>query len=308
MSFSYIAAGISIINDIEYHDGSKKDSRLGGCAIFAYSGIGLFTDSVLFLSSGGPDFFDHYGDYFKENQICDEGISISLPHTHHTLLKYEDDGSWHEDSIYGPDYFALQSENNRTSFKKLKPFLSKETKGLYIDSNAFEKIFDEIDEIRKLAPNMKIMWEPPTMSSKDPSLHDLLLNNLHKVDYYSMNLDEASSFFSCESRDEIISEIMKLNIPCFLREGENGSSWIEDHKIVFLPSIDPEEAIDVTGCGNCSTAAALYWKIEGKDERDIVMNANIAAKLNSMADGAFGVKKARDERAYLSMRRSYEGL
>ena len=112
MSFSYITAGISIINDIEYSDGSRKDSRLGGCAVFAYSGIALFTESVLLLSSGGPDFFDHYGDYFKENQISDEGIYISLPHTHHTLLKYETDGTWHEDSIYGSDYFAIQSENS----------------------------------------------------------------------------------------------------------------------------------------------------------------------------------------------------
>ena len=75
-----------------------------------------------------------------------------------------------------------------------------------------------------------------------------------------------------------------------------------------LPSIHPEQAIDVTGCGNCSTAAALYWKIEGKDHRDIVTNANIAAKLNSLSDGPFAVKKARDERAYLPMRKSCEEL
>ena len=164
MSYQYIAAGISIINDISYADGIKKNGRLGGCAIFAYSGIGLFTKDVLYLSSGGPDFFDFYGKYFEDNEICKEGIYITLPHTHHTLLQYEKDGTWHEDSIYGPDYFMKQSENNRTSYEKLKPFLSHETKGLYLDSGADEKIFEEIDLIRQCAPNIKILWEVPTSS------------------------------------------------------------------------------------------------------------------------------------------------
>ena len=101
MNYQYIAAGISIINDIEYIDHTRKLNRLGGCAVFAYGGIRLFTDSVLFLSSGGPDFFDAYGSYFKENDIDPSGISISLPYTHHTLMKYEPDGTWNETSLYG---------------------------------------------------------------------------------------------------------------------------------------------------------------------------------------------------------------
>ena len=178
MNYQYIAAGISIINDIEYIDHTRKLNRLGGCAIFAYGGIRLFTDSVLFLSSGGPDFFDAYGSYFKENDIDPSGISISLPYTHHTLMKYEPDGTWNETSLYGKNYFALQSENNRTSFAKLEPFLNKETKGLYLDAGAHETVFEEIDLIRQAAPNIKILWEPPTFSSKDPSMRERILDNL----------------------------------------------------------------------------------------------------------------------------------
>ena len=59
MKYDYVASGISIINDIKYLDGTYSRNRLGGCAIFAYGGIRLFTDSVLFLSSGGKDFFDY---------------------------------------------------------------------------------------------------------------------------------------------------------------------------------------------------------------------------------------------------------
>ena len=304
MSYSYICAGISIVNDIIYADGSRKNGRLGG-SIFAYTGIALFTDSVLFVSSGGPDYFSHYGNYFEENSIGTEGIRITMPHTHYTVLEYAPDGTWHEDSVYGSDYFALQSDNCRITLHKLRPFLSEEIRGIYLDAQAYEAVFDEIDEIRKLAPNMKIMWEPPTRSSKTPEFHDAVWKDLHKVDYYSMNLDEAAEFFQASSREEIIAKIMELNIPCFLREGENGSSWIEDHQITSLPACKPEEAVDVTGCGNCSSAAALYWRIEGKDPHDIVMNANVAAKCNAMSDGPFAVKKARETRAYLPLREYY---
>lgn len=291
MNYQYIAAGISIINDIEYIDHTRKTNRLGGCAIFAYGGIHLFTDSVLFLSSGGLDFFDAYGSYFKENDIDPDGIYLSLPHTHHTLMKYEPDGTWNETSLYGKNYFALQSENNRTSFVKLEPFLNKETKGLYLDAGAHETVFEEIDLIRQAAPNIKILWEPPTFSSKDPSMRERILDNLKKVDFYSMNLDEAAAFFQANSREAIIEKMMELDIPSFLREGENGSSWIENHQIVSCPAIEKEKAVDVTGCGNTSAAAALYWRIEGSCFEDIVLHANEAASLCARYEGPIPLKQ-----------------
>ncbi len=305
MAFKYVVAGISIINDILYIDGSKKDGRLGGCAVFAYGGIGLYTSSVLFLSCGGPDFFDHYGSYFEENGISKDGIYITMPHTHHTILKYESDGRWSETSVHGEDYFAMQNENCRVSYERLKPFLSEETRGLYLDAAADEKIFEQIDGLRRLAPEIKIMWEPPTFSSKDPSKRETILSNLQKIDYYSMNLDEAAAFFDVVSRDAIVEKIMALDIPCFLREGENGSSWIEKGKITSLRACDPDRAIDVTGCGNCSTAAALYGASQGMPAEDIVLCANIAAGLCAQYEGPAPIKKARDERAFEKLKSFY---
>lgn len=306
MAYEYIAAGISIINDILYIDGSGKNGRLGGCAVFAYSGIALYSDSVLLLSSGGPDFFDYYGSYFEENGISKEGISLTMPHTHHTLLKYEKDGTWNETSIYGENDFALQNEKCRTSLEKLRPFLSKKTRGLYLDAAADEQIFEEVEAIRRLAPQIRIMWEPPTFSSKDPSKREIILKNLEKVDYYSMNLDEACAFFDVSCRHEVIAKIMKLNVPCFLREGENGSSWIEEGEIASLRACDPEKAVDVTGCGNCSAAAALYAAREGLPPRDIVMYANVAAGLCARHEGPPPIQKARQERAFEKLKAYYE--
>ena len=290
MKYDYIVAGISIVNDIEYIDKTIKKNRLGGCAIYAYGGIRLFTESVLFLSSGGNDFLDYFNDYFIKNNISKEAIYLDLPYTHHTLLKYNEDSSWNETSIYGDDYFIKQSDNTRTSFNKLKPFLHKNSKGLYLDSAAQEKIFEEIDEIRKISPDIKIMWEPPSFSSKDSSLHDRILDNLNKVDYYSMNIYEASTFFNVGEK-YIIDKIIELNKPCFLRKGEKGSSWIEEGIVVSCEAIEVDKAIDVTGCGNTSAAAALYWRIEGNNFDDIVYNANKAASICSKHEGPIALLK-----------------
>ncbi|MCR4633860.1 MAG: carbohydrate kinase family protein [Erysipelotrichaceae bacterium] len=306
MSYRYIAAGISIINDIQYADGSFKEGRLGGCAVFAYDGIAFFTDSVAFVSSGGEDFFDFYGGYFKDNGISPEGISISLPYTHRTLLKYENDGTWKERSLYGDSYFAEQSENCRSSLEKLKPFLDKETKGLYLDSAAQEKIFEEIPEIRKLSPDLKILWEPPTFSSKDPAMRQRILADLKEVDCYSMNLDEASAFFDVSGKEEIVRKIMDLGIPCFLRMAEEGSAWIEDKQIYSLPAYDPVNAKDVTGCGNCSAAAALYARSEAPSLELIPLYANLASGFCSRYEGPSPVKKARDSHAFEQMKKYYE--
>ncbi|MCR4855000.1 MAG: hypothetical protein K5908_02410 [Erysipelotrichaceae bacterium] len=306
MTYRYITAGISIINDIGYADHSFAKGRLGGCAVFAYDGIAFFTDSVAFVSSGGEDFFDHYGSYFKENGISEKGIYTSLPHTHHTLLRYETNGSWNETSIYGDHYFSEQSENNRTSFAKLKPFLSKDTKGLYLDSGAHEKIFDEIEKIRETSPDIRILWEPPTFSSKDPDMRERMLEDLIKVDYYSLNLDEAAAFFQASDQKEILRSIITLGIPCFLRMGDEGSSWIENGEVFSLQAYDPENAKDVTGCGNCSAAASLYARLEAPSIDQIPLYANIASGFCSRYEGPAPVKKARDTHAFEKMKIYYE--
>ena len=301
----YIVAGISILNDIEYADGNKAYGRLGGSGLFACGGIGFFTGSFTFLTSAGDDYFRYYGTYFEENGIDKSAVCLTMPKTHHTLLKYEKDGTWNEKSVYGEDYFSLQEENCRTSFQKLRPFLHPETKGLYIDSGAHEKIFEEIAEIRRLSPHITIMWEPPTFSSKDPSLSQRVLDDIRKVDFYSMNLDEAAAFFRTEGKENIIKKIIELGVPSFLRMGEEGSAWIEEGKVYSLHACDPSSAIDVTGCGNTSAAAALYARNEASSLSDIPLYANIAAGYCSRFKGPAPFKKARDTHAFEKMKEYY---
>ena len=291
MGYSYIAAGISIINDIVYEDGKAIDGILGGCGIFAVSGIAQFTDDVILVTSGGPDFFDYYGRYLEENGLSEEGVYITMPHTHHTLLAYEEDGGrWAERSIFGDDYFALQNGNNRTTFEKLAPFLSEETKGLYLDSNAFEGIFGEIRKIRERSPRIKIMWEPTTMSRTDPDQHDSVLKGIGLCDAFSMNLNEAKAFFGTQDYDSTVECLKRIAKPCFLRLGTDGSAWIEDGTVTRCLAYIFEEGVDPTGCGNTSTAVSLWRWREGYAPAGIVCAANAAAALCSLQRGPAAVR------------------
>ena len=79
MNWSYIVSGISIVNDIIYADNRRTAGLLGGCCVFAYSGIRLLTEAVLPVTSCGSDFTDYFGDYWKHNRIPSDGVYHSMP-------------------------------------------------------------------------------------------------------------------------------------------------------------------------------------------------------------------------------------
>lgn len=124
------------------------------------------------------------------------------------------------------------------------------------------------------------------MSYTDPTLRETVLNNINKVDFYSCNLSEAMMFFEAESREKVVSSIINLQKPCFLREGEKGSSWIENGiDTGTIPSEKADQAVDPTGCGNCSTAVSLYLRREGFKPREICAVANHIAFLTAKQHG-----------------------
>ena len=293
--YAYIAAGISIVNDICFADGSRADNILGGCCVYALSGIGCYTDSVLPVTAGGSDFPALYGDYFEQNGISAAGVQQTMPATHHTRLGYEADGRWSEVSLWGDSYFAEQKQNNMTRTAQLLPHIGAHSKGLYLDALADDGIWQELQPIREAAPQLTIMWEPPTISSKsdDAAVKAAVREHILACDCYSMNLDEAAAFFGVSGYEDILAAIHTLGKPCFLRQGEQGAAWVENGEAVHLPAILSPDAADPTGCGNCSTAAALYARCEGHSAAETVALANAAASLCAMQRGPSPIAKLR---------------
>ncbi|MBR3350180.1 MAG: hypothetical protein IKG55_08920, partial [Solobacterium sp.] len=110
---------------------------------------------------------------------------------------------------------------------------------------------------------------------------------------WSMNRNEASDIFGIpsENDEDIINELMKFEGVelCYYRVGSKGAYAVTPTNAYFCPSIDITESVDAMGCGNNSTAAAMYaWCETGNPLMTAVM-ASISAGFNCAQAGPWPV-------------------
>ena len=291
----YIVAGYNMITDIYYPDGRVLKGSPGG-SFYSAAGIKMWRDNLAYVGTAGPDFIDFYGKFYADNNIRTV-ISEVLPKTLSYDLIYAPDGSWTERCSYGEEYEAMAKDVGRLTPEMFASLCDESTKGIYIEASLSAKIADDFDALKSLLPKGKLMWEVNTEDLFDPAKKEAILERIEKVDIYSVNLHEAKAFFGKETCEEVVSEIQKIGKPCFLRLGEEGAGLITADSAVFAPPVDVETSVDPTGCGNCSTAAALIGFAEGLPPFDTVMMANIAAGYNARQVGPWPVvtEKTREE-------------
>ncbi|MEA5050928.1 MAG: carbohydrate kinase family protein [Oscillospiraceae bacterium] len=283
----YLVTGATITNDILYADGSRADGFLGG-ALYALNGVKPYCDDVLLVTTAGPDFEDVYGDYYRANGLSFDGVEKVLPRTRYNYLEYSPDGRWIEYSKYGPDFDAACGG----AWAILPEYVAKragaDTKGIYIESGVTEPIWQGIPAIREKAPNAKIMWELDTSDTADPGLRTRLLSAIREhSDIFSINLPESKDLFGTADEAESVDAILRFGVPCFFRVGPKGAYMIADGRAWFAGSVGADESVDSTGCGNCSTGAAMYGFCEGFHPLKTVLYANYAAGLNAAQTGPY---------------------
>lgn len=287
----YIVAGYNMLNDLNFADGRKIKNELGG-SVFSLAGIKLWRDSLAYVGIAGKDFLDYYGEFLLENQIAFY-VEERLSHTLYYVLDYFADGSFRETCLYGEDYEEEAYDNSKYDASFFTQFCNEETKGIYLEASLDTQIVYEFDTLKKMMPNGKIMWEIVTSDLHNPERKDKIIELIGHVDYYSMNFNEAKAFFSVDTEAEAISELLKIKKPCFFRVGEKGAYLIQDGSVTFLAAIGTEECVGETGCGNCSTAAALIGLAECKSPIEILAMANISAAYNAKQ---YGPWKRTDEK------------
>lgn len=145
---------------------------------------------------------------------------------------------------------------------------------------------DEMGWIREKT-DARIMWEIPTSAAMTKSRHGKVVECIQKSDMYSLNYPEAKVLFGVETKEDVIKRIKELRIPCFFRVGKEGSYMIADGEEAFAKSITVGQVVDPTGCGNCSTAAALYAWCEGNSRYQTARMANISAAYNLLQYGPY---------------------
>jgi hypothetical protein len=165
---NYLVLGPSIINDIEFANGSIKKSVIGG-SIFCLAGIKMWTDDCLYISNVGGDFKKYYGKWMDDNNCSYSGLNEILPHTQYTRLIYGKEGLHDEISIYGIEEEKIISGLDVLDISLLLHNCDTSTRGIYIEANIYDDVWNSIKKIKSKG-EIKIMWELPTSVSSNKEL------------------------------------------------------------------------------------------------------------------------------------------
>jgi sugar/nucleoside kinase (ribokinase family) len=282
----YLVTGCTLLNDMNYADGSKAEGFLGG-TIYTVNGIKPFCDEVLFITTAGPDFDEYFGEYYRKNRLSTAGVKFVLPRTQYNILDYDAEGRWWEYSKYGKDFEREWGPKALIQAAYVTQYSNDQTRGIYFESGVGEPVWKNLTDIRKAAPNAKIMWEIPTYDIDNPAVKKDIKELIEKCAIYSINLPESMTLFGTNSEEESIDALLALGKPCFFRVGIRGAYMVQDNQAWFAPSIDLDKSVDATGCGNCSTGSAMYGFCEGLHPLKSVILANLAASLNAMQFGPY---------------------
>ncbi|MCU6747388.1 PfkB family carbohydrate kinase [Faecalicatena acetigenes] len=279
----YIVAGPTIVNDIVFADGSKSTGHLGG-SIYCVEGVKIWEDDCLYISNVGNDFENFYGEWMEKNGCSLAGLQYILPHTQYTELIYGTEGLHSEASIYGEQEEKEVEKLDIISAGVIASYCDDKTKGIYIEASETSGFWEELGLVRSQT-QAKIMWEIPTSAAMTENRHEKVLECIKKTDMYSINYPEARSLFHVETEEEAVQKIKELKVPCFFRVGSKGSYMIAEGKAEFAASLTVGQIVDPTGCGNCSTAAAMYGWCEGNSLYQTAVMANISAAYNLLQYG-----------------------
>ena len=282
----YVCGCGIIVNRIRYDDGRLIEDIMGGGGFFAYSGL-LFSDpESLFVAGVGKDFDKYYGKWFDDNNVSRDGIKLRVDYCPYDELEYLPDGRWRPHSIYTEEYRARALSECHVYAHDLEPYLT-DCKGIYIGA-PLDKVY--IDTMIKLREKygFKMMWECVIDPAINEKTKPRIIEIAKSMDIWSLNRPESFLLFDVDSEEAAIEKIKELGVPCYYRVGSKGAYMIMNGEAEFVPVVHlvpAEEEVDPTGCGNSSTAAALWAFCEGFNTKEICAWGNIVAAHNVLQFG-----------------------
>ncbi len=265
----YLACGNIMSDTVIQKDGSYGALHIGGPAMFALAGIRTFTADCKLVCGAGADYEDSYGKWLDVNGLSRESVRVVCEHCTQHVIRHYEDNSYKSESRFGAEVLGYM----KTHPGHISHAISSDTKAFYLAQND-DLVFWKNIAYLKEKTGVKMMWE---MESKVTDL-ERLKRVIFIPEMFSLNHFEASNLFGIpkENDEDIINELMKFGCDLvYYRVGPRGAYAISGNRAVFCESVDPYgESVDPTGCGNCSTGAAMFAFMEGYD---LAMTAAIAA-------------------------------
>lgn len=286
----YLACGNIMSDRIQREDGSYTEWHMGGPAFFALSGIRLWTPNVKLVCRTGIDFLEMYGKWMDRNAVPMESVRFELEHHTRFTLTYGKDGSFKAVPHFTGEHLGYLKTSPREIDEACE---GHNIKGIYLAQNT-DRIFWEHLKNVKVRRGFKMMWEaeylPEYIQMPKKGFLEQVRRNLSVAEMWSINHHEASDLFDIPAdKDEfIINELQKLpSEMTFYRVGKRGSYVVTKTDAYFYPVVTPFDDVDPTGCGNNSTAAAMYAYVNGCELKLVGIIANISAGYNANQMGPF---------------------
>lgn len=284
--YEYICAGNLILDSRGMRcEKPGAEEFPGGPATFAYTGVRIWTDSVMQVSRTGAEYEKVCLPWIKRNHIETEGIRVVSDRCNH-LYGFAHAYGMTEAPVF--DRYTLDAWQD-FGYQKIRPEdIGKFTKaggvkGVYLASNPDTVFWEELGRIRA-RDGFKLMWEIEGVWAR-PEFMPQIRYAAERSDIFSINLAEAQSLFGCRSDEDCVKGLQKLPVEMTLfRVGERGLYVVTKENAIYLPPA-PGPIVDTVGCGNSSTGSALYAFAEGKDPLMIGIMANIASARNLMQVG-----------------------
>lgn len=313
---AYICTGLNMLDSLQHADGTLIPPHMGGIPMYGYCGMRLWTDSIQYVARIGEDFFDIFDPWFSNNNIDRRGLKVVSKQTPYNIMVYDEN----LETAQGGQFFTgswKDSDFWRPHVEDVENLIGEETKGFYLTGGPppaaiWEGLFDLRDRF-----GFKIMWEP-NGSHTFAEDREATLDLCGRLDMASFNLKEGKRIFGIDTEEELLALLKTLGPELvLLRCGPRGLYTIHDNAAYFLPSTplpDDVEVVDVTGCGNTSTAGACCAWCEGNDPVMTGIMANISASYNLRQLGPYPLfdEQALEEAAALAQtlyrQQTYEGI
>lgn len=299
MQYEYVIAGNVMLDKVVFLDGTVSGREsIGGPATFAYSGVRIWTDSVMQCSNLGADYETLFTPWIEKNNVVTDGYKVICDRCNHSIMYFKDlSGAYmtrdeiraYEETLPEEEKENLKWLKNdawqdfgymKTSPEEIEAWTKGgNVKGVYVAQNADRTFWKKLAAIKK-RDGFKLMWEIEGPWAHVHYLRDVKEICAAAVDIFSLNIEEAQVLFDCEGDEACIKALQELEVDMTLfRVGQRGAYIVTRDDAFLLPPA-PGPVVDPTGCGNTSTGGALYAYAEGKDPLMVGIMANIASSMN----------------------------
>lgn len=271
----YLIASNAAYDRISFPDGRETGYLPGGAGLHALTGIQLWTDDVLLVCGIGADWKEKIGSWVERNHIDTSAFDVRDELTPLNSCTYTPSGERIDRTVYGDAHYnSLDCQG----YDLERFFADGEAEAIYTFRDDQKDYWETMEKLQK-EHGFRLMWEINARICVPEKL-DEIRRLLSFCSTFSINRAEAFSLFGTDSEEEAIGCLRDLGMEMTLfRTGAKGLYVILPENVKFFPSIekDSSRVIDVTGCGNSSTAASFWAWNEGYGIDGIGHAANIAS-------------------------------